>query len=153
MNITVRLYRLHDYDLIYLYKNLQYPVKDLMKRALIAYVRNEPEFFDFPVKVPPEDELLNVKNAQFHLVLHEFEDADIIDFLLHIKPYYRNNFLKNLVRYYISGPPAFVYMKDPDVEDTKFKISTVRENITGTKEIPLMKKRKRKKKVDPCVSW
>lgn len=34
MNITVRLWRSHDYDLIQLYKNTGFPVNDALKTAL-----------------------------------------------------------------------------------------------------------------------
>ena len=144
MDITVRLYKLHDYDLIYLYKNLRYPVRDLMKKALISYVRNTPVKFDFPIDVPEEDELVNIKNSQFHIKLNEYTDADIIDFLLKLKPYYRNSFLKNLLRYYIAGPPVYVYLKDPDPDDTKYKIESIRENDREPEGYTLMKKRRKR---------
>ena len=71
MDITVRLYKLHDYDLIYLYKNLRFPIKDAIKKALIAYVRNEAVFFEVPVEKVSEDNLNDIKNAQFHIKLDE----------------------------------------------------------------------------------
>ena len=98
MNITVRLYKLHDFDLIYLYKNLRFPIKEAMKRALIAYVRDEPVFFQVPVTHVKNDELSNIKHAQFHIKLSEEEDADIIQYLSTLKRFYRNSFLKNLLR-------------------------------------------------------
>ena len=144
MDITVRLYKLHDYDLIYLYKNLRYPVRDMMKKALFSYVRNTPVKFDFPVSMPDEDELVNIKNSQFHIKLNEYLDADIIDFLLKLKPFYRNSFLKNLLRYYISGPPVYVYLKDPDLDETKYKVETFRNDDSEPETYTLMKKRKKK---------
>lgn len=145
MDITVRLYKLHDYDLIYLYKNLRYPVRDLMKKALISYVRNSPVSFDFPIDNPPVDELINVKNSQFHIKLDEYTEADIIDFLQKLKPFYRNSFLKNLLRYYISGPPVYVYLQKPDLEETKYKIENLRSDLSEPEGYVLLKRRKKKK--------
>ena len=109
MDITVRLYKLHDFDLIYLYKNLRFPIRDAMKKALISYVRNEPVFFDFPIEIPESDKLIDIKSSQFHIKLDENTDKDIILYLSGLKRFYRNSFLKNLLRGYLTGPAAFVY--------------------------------------------
>lgn len=145
MNITVRLYKLHDYDLIYLYKNLRFSIKDAMKKALLAYVRNEPVFFDFPVKRIDADNLENVKNAQFHIQLDETEDADSIAYLSGLKRYYRNSFLKNLLRGYLTGPVAYVYQADIDVDGSKEKSNSIKNQMLGIETLPLMKRRKKKK--------
>ena len=145
MNITVRLYKLHDYDLIYLYKNLRFPIKDAMKKALFAYVRTEPVFFDFPVKRIDTDNLEKIKNAQFHIKLDKTEDADIISYLSRLKKFYRNSFLKNLLRGYLTGPAAYVYEADINVNRSKERNDSVKNQMLGIETLPLMKQRKKKK--------
>ncbi|WP_373266194.1 hypothetical protein [Hungatella hathewayi] len=146
MNITVRLYKLHDYDLIYLYKNLQFPVRDAMKEALKAYVRNEPVFIKLPIKNPDTDNLIQVKNAQFHIKLDDKEEADLIDFLKGLKNFYRNSFLKNLLRGYLAGPAAYVYENEPDIANRKKRMDSIENNMLNIKELKLLKKRKKRKK-------
>lgn len=145
MNITVRLYKLHDYDLIYLYKNLRFPIKDAMKKALLAYVRNEPVFFDFPVKKIDMDHLENLKNAQFHIKLDKTEDADAINYLSGLKKFYRNSFLKNLLRGYLAGPAAYVYEVDIDADKNRERNDSIKNQILGIETLPLMKQRKKRK--------
>ena len=144
MDITVRLYKLHDYDLIYLYKNLQFPVRDAMKKALIAYVRNEPVFFDYPVNKVNDDNLVDIKNVQFHLKLNETDEADVIEYLKGLKRFYRNSFLKNLLRGYLVGPAAFVYEDECDEEQSKERNETIKNNMLGIETLDLMKKRKKR---------
>lgn len=117
MDITVRLYRLHDYDLIYLYKNLRWSVKDAMLEALKAYVRKEPVKIRCPLKVADEDEIGKIKNVQFHLKLDEEKDSDLITFLGGLKKSYRNSFLKNLLRYHLYSSPVLYYEANPNADD------------------------------------
>lgn len=145
MNITVRLYKLHDYDLIFLYKNLRFPVQEAMKKALAAYVRNEPVFFDVPVEEIKEDSLLKIKNAQFHIKLDEKEDQDIIQYLSRIKKYYRNSFLKNLLRGYLAGPAAYVYEAECDIEVSQKRSDRIKDSILGITALKRMKQRKKRK--------
>lgn len=146
MDITVRLYKLHDYDLIYLYKNLQFPVRDAMKEALKSYVRNEPAFFKLPVKKTDSDNLEKIKNAQFHINLNEKEDSDLIIFLKGLKKFYRNSFLKNLLRGYLAGPAAYVYENSPDINVSMNKMDNIENSMLNIKELKLLKKRKKRKK-------
>lgn len=146
VDITVRLYKLHDYDLIYLYKNLRFPVRDAMKEALKSYVRNEPVFFKLPVQKPDIDNLTQVKNAQFHIKLDDKEDADLIIFLKGLKKFYRNSFLKNLLRGYLAGPAAYVYEDKPDIDICKKRLESIENNLLNIKELNLLKKRKKRKK-------
>lgn len=145
MNITVRLYKLHDYDLIFLYKNLRFPVKDAMKKALENFVRNEHFFFDYPIANVHSDSLRNLTNAQFHIKLNEDEDEDIILFLEGLKRNYRNSFLKNLLRGYMAGPIAYVYQEMVNVEDETKRKNSIENNIMNIKTLDLMKFKNKKK--------
>ena len=81
MDITIRLYKLHDYDLVYLYKNINFPIREAMYRSLSSYVRNEPVFFEIPILTNVEDNLGGVKNVQFHINLDDENDKDLIEYL------------------------------------------------------------------------
>ena len=145
MDVTVRLYKLHDYDLIYLYKNLHYPVRDAMKKALISYVRKEPVFFDFPIEKIDQDQLVNIKNAQFHIKLDADAEADVIEYLSGLKKYYRNSFLKNILRGYLVGPVAYVYETDTDLEETEKRNEANKNLVLGIESMKKMKVRKKRK--------
>lgn len=146
-DITVRLYKYHDYDLVYLYKKLQFPVRDAMKEALINYVRNEPKFFKIPVKQLQDDEEDTEQNiCQFHIKLDETEYQDVIDFLDNLKDRKRNSFLKNLLRGYLAGPVAYVYEKEPNDDLTKKRMESIDSDILELKELKPLKKRKKKTK-------
>lgn len=147
MDITVRLYKLHDYDLIYLYKNLRFPIKDAMKKALLAYVRNEPVFIDFPVEKVNQDNLTDIKSAQFHLKLDAVADADAIEYLGRLKKYYRNSFLKNLLRGYLTGPASYVYESDFNENDTLKREENIKNSMLGIESLERMKVRQKKKYV------
>lgn len=143
VNITVRLYKLHDFDLIYLYKNLRFPIKEAMKRALIAYVRDEPVFFQVPVTHVKNDELSNIKHAQFHIKLSEEEDADVIQYLSTLKRFYRNSFLKNLLRSYLAGPVAYAY-EETLTDETNKRMINIENHMLNLETLKPMKKRKKK---------
>lgn len=147
MEITVRLYKLHDYDLIYLYKNLNFPVKQAMKKALLSYVRNNPCFFEVPVRIPTKENLALVKNAQFHIHLDSEEEADIILFLSGLKKNYRNSFLKNLLRGYLAGPASYVYENQIDINITNERMNGLKNSILGIESLPENIPKKRKAKV------
>lgn len=143
VNITVRLYKLHDFDLIYLYKNLRFPIKEAMKKALIAYVRDEPVFFQVPIAKIKTDELSNIKHAQFHIKLSEEEDADVIQYLSTLKRFYRNSFLKNLLRSYLAGPVAYVY-EETLTDETNKRMINIENHMLNLETLKPMKKRKKK---------
>lgn len=147
MDITVRLYKLHDYDLIYLYKNIHFPIKDAMQKSLAAYVRNEPVFFEVPVVTNVEDSLVGVKNAQFHILLDDEKDSDLIEYLKNLKPNLRNSFLKNTLRGHLAGSVSYVYEKQVDLEKTTSRNESIKNSILGTESLKLKKPRKKKKYV------
>lgn len=151
MDQTVRLYKLHDFDLVYLQKVLNFPIKDAMKMALKAYIRNEPVFLKIPVTqidTKTEQEALTMKSVQFHLMLDEVEDDKEIAYLKNIKKNMRNSFLKNLLRGYLAGPVGYVYESMNKVDDTQNTYKQLEDNILGIKSLkPLPKRGKRKKHI------
>ena len=62
-----------------------------------------------------------------------------------LKRYYRNSFLKNLLRGYLTGPVAYVYQADIDVDGSKEKSNSIKNQMLGIETLPLMKRRKKKK--------
>lgn len=144
MDILVRLYKIHDYDLIYLYKNLRFPIRDAVVSSLKSYVRKEPEFISFPINniEDDKDKLVNIRNTSFHVILDDESDKDIIDFLDGLKKSFRNSFIKNTLRGYLTGPATYVYQETIDVEDTKKQDEIIKSNIMGIKSLPLLKERK-----------
>lgn len=115
-----------------------------MTQALASYVRNTPYFFHIPATPPEEDILPTLKNAQFHLKLDDIEDADIIEYLSHIRKYYRNSFLKNLLRGYLAGPAAYTYEEEMDMK-TEQKMEIIQDSILHISDLGKMKKRKKRK--------
>lgn len=105
MRITLRLYRRHDIDLISLYKNPKFDFKKACVMALKGYVHKQPVFFKQPPYYAPKDEFKY--GYQMFLVLDDNKDADIIDYLDTLRPRYRNEFIKMVIRGAIIGPIAY----------------------------------------------
>lgn len=157
MNVTIRLYKLHDYDLLYLYKNLKFPIGIALKKTLEAYVRKEAIFFNYPInKTVIENDILDkVKNSQLHIKLNDITDRDIIIFLSKLKKNYRNSFLKSLLRGSFLGPISYVYNneieKEEDIENEnilkkKYREIINKENIINIEDL-VIKKEKREKRI------
>lgn len=115
-DITVRLYRIHDYDLLYLYKVIGLKMNQVMKLCLQAYVRKTPLSFKIPFSSQKSQDIdTKMHHAQLHIKLDETEDEDIIRFMGTLKNSYRNSFIKNLTRAYLQTPAVFPYYNDdPD---------------------------------------
>ena len=145
MDITIRLYKLHDYDLVYLYKNINFPIREAMYRSLSSYVRNEPVFFEIPILTNVEDNLGGVKNVQFHINLDDENDKDLIEYLKKLKPNLRNSFLKNNLRGHLVGSASYVYEKQINLEKTEAREDSIKNSILGTETLKLKKPRKKKK--------
>ena len=100
MRLTVRLYKRHDLDLLYLYKLKQddFDFKDDMKSTLKEYVKGKPIK---KVKVPegvcaPVSSL--PAHVQMHIVLDPKKDKEVLEWLKSITKGRRNNLIKNIYR-------------------------------------------------------
>ena len=80
------------------------------------------------------------------LELDEEEEKDIIDFLAGLKRFYRNSFLKNLLRGYLAGPATYVYEEQPVIKEVEERSTVIKDNILGIEKLPQMKKRKKREK-------
>lgn len=113
MKINVRLYRMHDYDLISLKYTKSICFSAMIKSILKSYA--EGDMYNVEIPIPTKK---NVKDlpyiTQTQFKLDEVKDKVVIDMLNNIKDGYRNNFIKNLVRQYIKFGCLVEYFEDGD---------------------------------------
>lgn len=106
-DLVVRIYWQHDLDLATLCYYKDFSVSYWMKQALIAYVRNDP---DFSIPVPEEMPLaIEHKNKHAHFVLNEETEADVIEFVQSFRYGFRNNGIKQIMRSYLADHFLNVY--------------------------------------------
>lgn len=110
--MILRLYRQFDLDLIYLYEVIQaegkYDIQTLLTNAVRTYLsgRRDPDTEDEIKRLC--DGKLSVelprfhRYIQFHLVLDEERDADLIAFFDTVTMGYRNAVAKGIVRWYLN---------------------------------------------------
>lgn len=110
MNVTIRLYKKQDLDLISLYQCPNFSLPQTIRTVVNACADNKPVFVDLPdaVELTPLSQLQQC--LQFHIIFSEEKDGEqTIRFLKSILPGYRNNFIKNLIRCYLSGMQMSYY--------------------------------------------
>ena len=98
MKLTIRLYKRHDLDLLFLYKqNSGFDFRAKMKSALKSYINRKPEHNEIPVGVcQAVSELPSV--VQLHIMLDMPDDEDIMTWVKSITKGRRNNMIKNIFR-------------------------------------------------------
>lgn len=111
MKVTMRLYRQHDLDLIYIYKQrkdlgFSKTLKNILNNYQFGYEKRLPTVNIEEIK--PEN--FPHESVQLHLYLSEEKDANAIAVLKSIKRGYRNSFLKNLLRYCVRNPVLLPYL-------------------------------------------
>lgn len=116
MKVTMRLYRQHDLDLIYIYRQK----KEFKFSKTLKYILNNYQFgYEQRLShvnvcnVKPED--FPHESIQLHLYLSEQKDSNAIQTLKSIKRGYRNSFLKNLLRHYIDSPVLLPYLDTKNI--------------------------------------
>lgn len=98
MKLTVRIYKRHDLDLLYLYRQeSDFDFKQKMKEALKAYIKGK------PIKNAIPDGGCNCVSSlpsviQMHILLDPKEDKDILGWIKGITKGRRNNLIKNIFR-------------------------------------------------------
>lgn len=82
---------------------------------------------------------------QFHLKLDDLDDIDIIEYLNRIKKGYRNSFLKNILRGYMSAPAVTMYLSEQDIfeEDKEEEFSKSDKEHIKLKNVNKRRKEKR----------
>lgn len=99
---SIRLYARHDIDLITFLCTHEFDFIKACYCALSAFIKGDVFIIDIPPKKP--DRVLTNKTVFKQLTLDEEMDGDIIELLEKIKPGYRNNFIKNILRLYLCNP-------------------------------------------------
>ena len=100
--ISVRLYRMHDLDLIALFFTINFPFRKVMITSLKEFLKGNVKQIEIPSGVK-----LNVEKVKycvlFQLTLDEVRDQDVLNLLSQIPKGMRNSFLKNCMRQQIKG--------------------------------------------------
>lgn len=113
MNVTIRLYKRQDLDLIELYQNPNFSLSKAIRLALDAYVHNKSILIALPEVDKSISQSKPPDKIQFHIMLQEENDRENILFLKNIISGYRNVFLKQLVRCYLMGINIQYFLKFP----------------------------------------
>lgn len=127
--LTMRLYRLHDLDLMYLYKMPNISIQSIVKVMLKNYIKDRNSGFCIATRLSIPDikhDTYLPKSAQFHITLIDGEDDDVISWIEQIPKGMRNSMLKNMLRSYLNFPIVAPYEK----EVTKIVPPTEKNNIS-----------------------
>lgn len=114
MQITVRLYRQHDMDLVGLYRTKDFKFQRHMKNALKAYAEGK----DYCIHHPGDKDIRKgyvPKIVQMHIYLTPEQDESAISVLQTIRDGYRGAFLKALFRKYLNNEPLAAYKDRKDL--------------------------------------
>lgn len=118
MRVTMRLYRIHDLDLITFIETHKLNFQKAVYCALTSFTNDELFFIEIPPKREAGKEL-NLKRVYTKvLTLDEKKDKEAILLLKKINDGKRNNFLKNLLRLYLCNPMSENFLIDES--DSKF---------------------------------
>lgn len=124
MNITMRIYRLHDLDLMYLYKMPGVSIQKIIKVVLKSYVkdRNSINGIRERVDIPRIIHDKNIpQSALIHIYLNEGEDDEVIEWINQVPKGLRNSLLKNILRGYVNFPITIPYETEVTTETTEHK--------------------------------
>lgn len=114
MQITVRLYRQHDMDLVGLYRTKDFKFQRHLKNALKAYAEGK----DYRIDHPGDEDIRKgyvPKIVQLHIYLNPSLDNNAISVLQTIREGYRGAFLKALFRKYLNNEPLAAYKDRKDL--------------------------------------
>lgn len=114
MQVTIRLYRQHDMDLVALYRTEGFSFQKTMKEALRAFASRQ----DYHIKRPKDAEIKPgyvPKLIQMHIKLDPQKDADSVKALSYIRYGYRSSFLKALFRKCLTSEPLDAYRNRDDL--------------------------------------
>lgn len=106
-NVTIRLYRRHDIDLIALKCANGFSMNQMIRNSLLAYLNGEPSSIVYPAIEIPMSNLPQMTQLHLSLDLENEDDARIYEYISGIQPGYRNSIIKQLIRYYCVSPKLF----------------------------------------------
>lgn len=153
IKITMRLYRLHDLDLMYLYKMPNVSIQAIIKVMLKNYVKDRNNGNRIATRFRTSDIRHNIplpSTAQFHIILQDDEDGDVISWIEQIPKGIRNGMIKNMLRNYFDFPLIVPYeetVSDEKItsEDDSISIEKYNEVITQKATTKPYKRRKKSK--------
>lgn len=128
----IRFYKAHDLDLIKFIESRCLDTNKAFYCVLKSYCKNEV----FGIKLP---KLSGIEERRYksvyqrNLVLYEGKDDDIIELLTSIRPGYRNNFMKNLLRQYLCVPIVEDYFFEP--KNNADRIESTFRLLQGTRRL------------------
>ena len=153
IKITMRLYRLHDLDLMYLYKMPNVSIQAIIKVMLKNYVKDRNNGNRIATRFRTSDIRHNIplpSTAQFHIILQDDEDGDVISWIEQIPKGIRNGMIKNMLRNYFDFPLIVPYeetVSDEKItsEDDSISIEKYNEVITQKQPRNRIKEEKNQK--------
>lgn len=144
---TIRLYRLHDLDLITFIMTHEFDIMHAIYSSVTAFAKGEA----FLISIPPltKTEMPQLRRVYTKtLILDTEKDELTISMLDRISPGTRNNFFKNLLRLYLMYPFSECFFNSS--EDLHFFEDKLKVFRTGQREVragKLKKSRYQKKEL------
>lgn len=104
-----------------------------IRRCINAYIHMSPLKIKIPSASYIEDEYIP-RQIQLIVKLDENKDKEIINWIKSIRTGYRNSFIKNLIRSYLSAPVAYIYMPETSWDLVNKNTDVFeKDNISATK--------------------
>lgn len=129
---TIRLYRLHDLDLITFIMTHEFDIMHAIYSSVTAFAKGEA----FLISIPPitTSEMPQLRRVYTKtLILDTEKDSSTISMLDRISPGKRNNFFKNLLRLYLMYPFSECFFNSS--EDLQYFEEKLKVFRTGQREV------------------
>ena len=142
MQITMRLYRQHDMDLLNIYYNKAFPFTTEIKNALRAY--KEKQDYKIPVNnIPIQFKGYVKSHILIHINLNPKKESDIIELLSQIQARQRNAFIKAVLRQSMTTIPLESFMRNDNLimnYEVAYKMEEEALTAESTASKPVTKK-------------
>lgn len=129
---TIRLYRLHDLDLITFIMTHEFDIMHAIYSSVTAFAKGEVFLISIPSITTSEMTQLRRVYTKT-LILDSEKDALTISMLDRVSPGKRNNFFKNLLRLYLMYPFSECFFNSP--EDLQYFEEKLKVFRTGQREV------------------
>lgn len=146
MKITIRIYRIHDYDLMALHESGTLSIGRAVKKAIIAYYKGDGEKYHIEAIKPIPDDMPTTR--EFKIVIRENEAPGIIEWKNKLKYGVQNSCFKNILRAYLDFPRVSLYQdengreRQTAVHMEKKNPQFDREHLTGSAWVEEVAKQK-----------
>lgn len=153
MRVTMRLYKMHDLDLIALYQDPNINFKKLVLSCVEATANGTPFWTE------PSEYQVDLKNTariiQIGMTIPD-DEIEVMQIINSIQDGFRNGYLKNLVRSYVLSPTLAVYYTKNEYKTSNEmtrKIRTFPQSLRKykkkeTNDIDTLLKEKNKSKIE-----